>query len=302
MFYAVQISARARDMTELSQALCGFFFYAAGQPGHALDHDALRAALPGSADWLLEQFEGEESNRKKLKKAVDALFLLPAARRQAVADAVAHDMSFDQAADPARFYFWLPSLPGDERTIVHDFFVYFYETAFSRAVPPQLNGHACQATRAALIADYYRRNPVLKRVCPVCLHQRSKAEAENELDHYFPKAIYPPLAVHPWNLMFIRRIATKLIRGLRTLCPRAKNRWTPCTAPIGTRCAAIRPFPSNGTPSRSTSGSGLSPTDSIPTRPQRSPPSAASFIWKSAGPATWRACWSSSVCATPVRG
>lgn len=203
MFWKVAISNRAPDLLELCRALSDFFEYAAGQRGRALDEGLFQRSRPGIADWLLQEFRGRQKNKQGLQRAVAELFRLPAARRRAVADAVAHDMEFWQAGDGAGFYLQTAALPEGERALLHDFFLYFNDVVLARKRGPRLNGRDCPATRAELSLDYYQINPVLNQICPVCLSQRRNAVRENELDHYFPKSVYPVLAVHPWNLMYI---------------------------------------------------------------------------------------------------
>lgn len=202
MFWELHRNSREQDMRELSQLLSAFFRYAALQNGTSLDEDALLRAFPKSASWLLEQFHGTEENRKKLQKAVKDLFLLPANRRLEIALAVVHDMEFDQTADPNRFYFSVPSLPASEQKIVKAFFHYFYDVSFHHAVGPHINGHISGATRKQFLADYYQANKPLRHVCPVCLHPKSDALKETDLEHYFPKGVYSPLILHPSNLFF----------------------------------------------------------------------------------------------------
>lgn len=213
MYWKVRLSGREHELMELCYALADFFDYAAGQPGQVLDETAFLQGRPQIADWLLEQFRGSNKNKRKLQRAVEELFRLSAVRRRAVADAVAHDMEFYRAGDGAEFSFQTSVLPKQEWGIVRDFFMYFYNVTFGRAEGPALNGHVCRATRGELSEDYYQTNPVLKHVCPVCLHHSSNAKKEMQLDHYFPKSRYPVLAVHPWNLMYICANCNMVYKG-----------------------------------------------------------------------------------------
>jgi len=201
-------------MMELSHLLAAFFSYAARQSGPSLDEAALRQAFPTSAQWLLEQFCGQAENRRKLQQAVSKLFQLPPVRRQAIAQAVAHDLTFDRTAAPNRFFFSVPSLPKREQLIVKEFFGYFYEVAFHRKRGPTINGHSCRATRDHFSNAYYQANNALTHVCPICLHLKSNAVKENDLEHYFPKAVYPPLILHPSNLIFICRDCNETYKGV----------------------------------------------------------------------------------------
>ena len=214
MFWKLYENSRKQDMMELSQLLTAFLSYAAEQSGSSLDEAELRRALPQSAPWFLEQLCGQKENRKKLQQAVAELFQLPPARRQAIAQAAAHDMGFDRTTTPSRFFFSVPTLPAEEQLIVKEFFNYFYEVVFHRKDGPSINGHSCEATRDQFSSAYYQANGGLTHVCPICLHRKSNAIKENDLEHYFPKAVYPPLILHPSNLIFICRDCNETYKGV----------------------------------------------------------------------------------------
>lgn len=211
MFWELHRNCLEQDMMELSQLLAAFFAYAAGQDG--LDRDVLLLSLPQGAPWLLEQIDGKAKNRKELQAAVTALFQLDPLRRRAIAEAVEHDMGFHRTDSPDRFTFAVPSLPEEEREIVEKIFTYFYETAFHRARGPLINGRASGATRKAFSRAYYQANEKLRRACPICLHMKSDAAKECSLEHYFPKGVYSPLILHPFNLIFICRDCNETYKG-----------------------------------------------------------------------------------------
>ncbi len=205
MFWELHRNSLEQDMIQLSQLLGAFFSYAATQDGDSLDEASFCAAFPQSAAWFLEQLHGRQKNREGLQWAVEKLFLLPPARRQKIAQAVANDLAFDQTADPEHFCFQFPHLPAQERLIVEKFFCYFYNVAFHRKGGPHINGGVSGATRDGFFQAYSQANKHLKQACPVCLHQRSSAARENTLEHYFPKGLYPLLILHPSNLFFVCR-------------------------------------------------------------------------------------------------
>lgn len=223
MFWELHRNSREQDMQELSQLLSAFFYYAALQSGTSLDEDALLRIFPKSAPWLLEQFRGTEKNRKKLQKAVEDLFLLPANRRMEIALAVSHDMEFDQTTDPDSFYFSVPSLPASEQEIVKAFFHYFYDVSFHHAVGPNINGHISGATRKQFLTDYYQANKPLRYVCPVCLHPKSDAPKETDLEHYFPKGVYSPLILHPSNLFFACKDCNRTWKHIEDVLQKGKH-------------------------------------------------------------------------------
>lgn len=215
MFWKMNRNGLEQDMRELSQLLSAFFSYAAAQGGASLDEDALLQAFPESAPWLLEQFHGTEKNRKKLQKAINDLFLLPPDRRWVIARAVDRDMKFDQPAGQHLFFFAVPSLPAAEQKIVKAFFHYFYDVTFHNAQGPVINGHPNGATRERFLTDYFQANKHLLHVCPVCLHQKSNAPRETDLEHYFPKGVYSPLILHPSNLYFACKDCNETYKGTR---------------------------------------------------------------------------------------
>lgn len=202
-------------MLGYSRLLAAFFSYAAAQSGSALNEAVLRLVLPQSAPWLLEQIHGTEKNREELQEAVKALFLLSPVRRRAVARAVSRDISFQCAETPGGFFFTAPSLPKEEREIVKRFFSYFYETAFHRKRGPRIGGRATGAVREEFSRAYFQANQELRHACPICLHPKSDAARECDLEHYFPKGVYSPLSLHPHNLMFICRDCNETYKGMR---------------------------------------------------------------------------------------
>ncbi len=223
MFWKLYRNSREQDMRDLSTLLAEFFAYAAAQGGTSLNEAAFRKAFPQNAQWLLNQFHGSQKNRAGLQQAVKELFQLPHARRQAIAQAVAHDMTFDKTHDPSRFFFSAPSLPKKERSILDSFFKYFYETAFHRKQGPSINGRVTKATQADFTAAYYRANRTLLRTCPVCLHLGSNAAKENDLDHYFPKAVYSPLFLHPSNLIFTCKYCNETYKHTKDVLKAGSN-------------------------------------------------------------------------------
>lgn len=203
MFWKLHRNNREQDMRELTKLLADFFSYAAAQGGTSLDESAFRKAFSQNAQWLLDQFHGGQKNRIELKQAVKELFQMSPARRRAIAQAVAHDMDFDSTADPSHFFFAVPSLPPEEQAVIKAFFKYFYETAFERRQGPTINGRVSGAVRSEFSQAYYQANDAMRYACPICLHPNSDATQENDLEHYFPKGVYSPLILHPFNLLFI---------------------------------------------------------------------------------------------------
>lgn len=203
MFWKLNKNERMEDLAELTRTLAEFFDVAVSLSGPKLDEAGLQRLWPQNADWFLAELNEPAKNREDLKTAVAALMKLPVPRRRAIASAVAHDVRFHHAAFPKHFFFWTLRLPAEEQELLEQFFTYFYEVVFHRKGYPELNGHTCRATRTDYLNAYFKANSALRQVCPVCLHQQSSSATEDDLEHYFPKAVYPVLELHPYSLTFL---------------------------------------------------------------------------------------------------
>lgn len=89
----------------------------------------------------------------------------------------------------------------------YDFLVYFYEyldAGLSMELFQENPFNFYKYGRKQFLAAYERENPE-QYVCAICDEHRYmtvfRGKYSSDIEHYFPKAIYPHLSVHPYNLI-----------------------------------------------------------------------------------------------------
>lgn len=100
-----------------------------------------------------------------------------------------------------------PSLPEMLRKTGEKLLVSFYTEILSGAGFSGLRGQITSTlNRSILEADCWNSNGKGARVCPACLGillAPIKNTSQIDCDHFFPKSCYPPLSIHPYNLIFV---------------------------------------------------------------------------------------------------
>ncbi|CQR52614.1 hypothetical protein [Paenibacillus riograndensis] len=59
--------------------------------------------------------------------------------------------------------------------------------------------HTLKTNRDRFKDEYIRLNSSKENICPACLGQMHMGKAQ--LDHYFPKSLFPALVIHPFNIV-----------------------------------------------------------------------------------------------------
>lgn len=120
----------------------------------------------------------------------------------AVLNAYDNDVQFDTRFNDPTFAFQFPTLPTNVRdelkTILVQFYTWFSGDGFSASVT-QLSGFQ----RRQLVERFVTANASIN-VCPACdgpRADRDESRVHASTDHYFPKDKYPPLSIHPKNLV-----------------------------------------------------------------------------------------------------
>ena len=123
--------------------------------------------------------------------------------RAMIYQAIAHDMKF--AEDLTNSFEFQTILLGEkEQGLIKDFFLYFFETVLSSS-GFGINGLSVpRFGRDEFAEEYFKgANENIRHICPVCMQTVTDARWEEHIEHYFPKAFIPCLALHPNNLYFI---------------------------------------------------------------------------------------------------
>lgn len=89
----------------------------------------------------------------------------------------------------------------------HDFLVYFYDGLDDGLLSELFPKNPCSFRkygREQFFSAFERDNPG-QHVCAICDEHRymtvSRGKYSSDIEHYFPRAIYPHLSVHPYNLI-----------------------------------------------------------------------------------------------------
>jgi hypothetical protein len=197
MIVRLRPNVYAAELTSVLDQLEAVVDHLVTYRGPPVEESRFRAAVPG-AGWLLNR-----SHRAKL----DELLRCTRAERAQLAAAVANDRQFDTHVDARDFSLQYPGLPEHVRQRSRALFVAFYETLARRGHRlTRPDGTTVVLDRLKLERGFFEANPELL-ACPACMEEKlapaGAGPARIDCDHFLPKSIYGPLAVHPQNLVFI---------------------------------------------------------------------------------------------------
>lgn len=221
MFWEIDKGNHEADLMYISKYLLSFFAFAAGSSKGQFDkNDWLTFARPDGS-FLYDLYEKDAKNGKDMRRAIGALFTMTQAERREIYEAVDHDMKFDVSRSGS-FVFESIRLSKEAQKILKDFFEYFYKVALcsARFWLSRFGGQGF--CRRDLAAAYFQgKNKAIGNVCPVCLQPLTNASRETDVEHYFPKAKVPCLALHPCNLYFSCTACNRTYKGKKS--PFIKN-------------------------------------------------------------------------------
>jgi hypothetical protein len=175
-----------------------------------LDETALAAAVP-EPSWLLHRLRNH---------IVELLENTTQAERGQLLDAVNNDRQFDVNIDSQSFRLQYPGLPTHVREHSTALLCAFYDTLLEKGFPiTRSNGSTVIVDRKLLEQGFFERNYEI-RTCPACLEVEiaptgANVATTNDCDHFLPKFIYGPLAIHPQNLVFICMPCNQRRKGKR---------------------------------------------------------------------------------------
>ncbi len=222
------------NLQELAGALLRHL--ASSQTGRQLDEERLRADLPQV-----------ESLLGPLRRRINALLAgTDATQRAHLADAFDNDIGFDQRHDAPDFRFRYPGLPGTVRRVAKQLLAAFYDPVlydgYSIIGP---DGTELTLDRHLLEHGFFDANAGI-RACPACLERRLEEMRSVSIigcDHYLPKAIYAPLAVHPMNLYFTCMPCNERLKGQKDPLTGARStRAIAERTQAGALCRSYLPF------------------------------------------------------------
>ncbi|HZO71712.1 MAG TPA: hypothetical protein VFB60_05875 [Ktedonobacteraceae bacterium] len=121
--------------------------------------------------------------------------------RQLLVDAFKNDADFYAHKDDAQFKFLFNTGFNTKKytelsSIVKSLMIAFYEKLFSDGFPP----YVADIDRKRFLKIFWDTNKKLG-VCPACDGQRPDMDDRCDIDHFFPKALYPFLSMRAANLV-----------------------------------------------------------------------------------------------------
>lgn len=193
-------------------------------PPQALDDNTLLVLQFGQplGEWLWTRIRRPET-RTAFGNAVMALAakaLMTPAEATGVADAIAQDADFHCNWDLAGNELLFPRLHLDWletiRNVAEPFYDWFAGSGFPSA-PFALTGGTID--RATLMKAFRQQSPGVCGYCDGTLGELGTKSEANDCDHFFPKAQWPHLAIHPTNLF--------------SACQGCNSRWKLANTPMG---------------------------------------------------------------------
>jgi hypothetical protein len=182
--------------------------------------DMLRAEFGElSGDWLSKRcWQGDKKYAFyiELSKLIDYIGGNPLEGPN-ILDAFRNDRDFYKHLNDADFEFQYPKLSNKSKEVIKPLMVSFYEKLLITGFPDYIHLVNKELfTYKLLLKGFYVANPRLK-VCPGCdgppphinkqkwdievVDDDDEYQGEAEVDHFFPKALYPFLSIHFMNLV-----------------------------------------------------------------------------------------------------
>jgi hypothetical protein len=208
MILRLKTNAYAPEMTSILDLVVELMAHLATCPSPGLDEERFTAEMP-RADWLL----------KHLHVHIDELLLhTTQVERKLLEQAVRNDRQFDVNVDSQSFRFQYPGLPAHVRKRSKLLLAAFYDTLLKNGFLVTRNdGTTLVVDRRLLEQGFFERNKGI-RACPACMEVEislapDDAATTTDCDHYLPKTLYGPLAIHPQNLVFICMLCNQRRKG-----------------------------------------------------------------------------------------
>jgi HNH endonuclease len=176
--------------------------------GASLNENTFKLVLniaPGA--WLWKT-RAQNQNWRNVLEGLTNAFAADSRVQGQTLDSFDNDITFqDHLSDPA-YSFQFPDLPVDLKKAIKALFELFYDYTYSTGYDKSIHGNSdFLITRKSFIQSYEdEKSNGLLYVCPVCDKEISDEDIDSktavcQLDHFFPKSIYPFLSMHPYNLI-----------------------------------------------------------------------------------------------------
>jgi hypothetical protein len=188
--------------------------------GSALDDATFKRVLNDDAGgWFWDVYHRNQSWKNSFN-ALSGAFASDHGAQSQILPAFENDIDFQNHLNDPLYSFQFPGLPEVFRTAIKQLFELFYEYSNSTGYPQAVHGKQdFKLTRSSFIKSYEEKlaNDILY-VCPVCDKEISDEDIDSEtgsceLDHFFAKATYPFLSMHPFNLIPTCHTCNSTVKG-----------------------------------------------------------------------------------------
>ncbi|EFH84773.1 hypothetical protein [Ktedonobacter racemifer] len=161
------------------------------------------------ADWLREKLYQDKGSLARSIEGLACYVNNHPEEAEKILAAFETDVEFlKQIINDQVFHFAYLSLDKEARDVIKPLMEYCYQL-LCIGIPLQSSsrkkaGPNEKFTRQQLVDHFWERNHRILRVCPACDGQSpfyDRAKADAHADHFFPKARYPFLSIHPYNLV-----------------------------------------------------------------------------------------------------
>jgi hypothetical protein len=215
MLHDLQVAACEKEMMVLvnfqKKLLELAFELASGVPSAGAKFQEVLGNDAGSWFWEKYSWTNVKHASSEWKKLLDNLAIAYqkdstvnlGELKTTVIDAFEHDIQFHEHLEDSNWGFKFNELSSDIREAIKELFVKCYNDFTDGGYSKQLDtSFGDTVNREYFLLQFFASNPNIQ-VCPVCDARLEKRKSIRicKLDHFFPKATYPFLSLHPYNLV-----------------------------------------------------------------------------------------------------
>ena len=175
-------------------------------------------------EWFWQKLYKQNQDKSNLHIAMENLITHYQQNPQEGIDALNafdNDIQFNNHLNDPSFRFQFLTLSQSNQNRIKPFMVAFYEDLLSSSggFPETIQGSIQKLNRDNFIESFWQNNPMLE-VCPACDREKSD-KVDNKIyddaDHFLPKAKYPFLSVHPYNLFPVCIYCNRSFKGKKDM-------------------------------------------------------------------------------------
>jgi hypothetical protein len=198
MLLPIKIPTCSDDLLLATKLAGAVLEYAARNRSKRFNKQDFCARINPQGQWLIK--------KQAVAGLIEGLFKLTQAERKRLWRAFENDIDFWNQLDNNNYRFLFPALPQKILKPGTDLLVSFYEKILGEGGFTGLSGQKTDKLDRSAVEKCYREANKRALLCPACLRALwgySQRKSLVDRDHFLPKSIYAPLAVHPYNLTLI---------------------------------------------------------------------------------------------------